>query len=182
MKLFLFSGIIFVAATSTIIQNDKKGHMRNKYTILLLLIVTALFVSSFKYNNLHLQEPKKATADTIKKNVIVADSLGLSANLKLILHKKNAHASYYHNKFNGRRTASGTKFDNEKYTAAHRKLAFGTKVKVTNEVNGKSVIVTITDRGPFTRGREIDLTRRAFMDIAANKNAGNLKVTIEVIK
>jgi rare lipoprotein A len=55
-------------------------------------------------------------------------------------------------------------------------------VKVTNEENGKSVIVTITDRGPFTKGREIDLTKRAFMDIAVNKNSGNLKVTIEIIK
>ena len=156
--------------------------MKHKFTILLLLVSTALFLSSFSTLNLHFQEPKKVPQDTITKNASVADSLGLSANLNLTLHKKNAHASYYHNKFNGRRTASGTKFNNEKYTAAHRKLAFGTKVKVTNEVNGKSVIVTITDRGPFTKGREIDLTRRAFMDITANKNAGNLKVTIEIIK
>lgn len=156
--------------------------MKHKITILLLLVSTALFLSSFTDKNLHFQEPKKVSQDTIKKNALVADSLGLSDNLNLSLHKKNAHASYYHNKFNGRRTASGIKFDNEKYTAAHRKFPFGTKVKVTNEVNGKSVIVTVTDRGPFTKGREIDLTRRAFMDIAANKNAGNLKVTIEVIK
>ena len=156
--------------------------MKHKFTILLLLVSTVLFLSSFSSINFHFQEPKKVPQDTINKNATVADSLGLSANLNLTLHKKNAHASYYHNKFNGRRTASGTKFNNEKYTAAHRKLAFGTKVKVTNEVNGKSVIVTITDRGPFTKGREIDLTRRAFMDIAANKNAGNLKVTIEILK
>ena len=156
--------------------------MKHRFTILLLLVSTALFLSSFTDKNLHFQEPKKVSQDTIKKNALVADSLGLSDNLNLSLHKKNAHASYYHNKFNGRRTASGIKFDNEKYTAAHRKFPFGTKVKVTNEVNGKSVIVTVTDRGPFTKGREIDLTRRAFMDIAANKNAGNLKVTIEVIK
>ena len=156
--------------------------MKHKITILLLIVSTALFLSSFTNTNLRFQEPKKVTQDTIKKNSIIADSLGLSANLNLTLLKSNAHASYYHNKFNGRRTASGSKFDNEKYTAAHRKLAFGTKVKITNEVNGKSVIVTVTDRGPFTKGREIDLTRRAFMDIAANKNAGNLKVTIEVIK
>ncbi len=156
--------------------------MKHKFTILLLLVSTVLFLSSFSSINFHFQEPKKVLQDTITKNASVADSLGLSANLNLTLHKKNAHASYYHNKFNGRRTASGTKFNNEKYTAAHRKLAFGTKVKVTNEVNGKSVIVTITDRGPFTKGREIDLTRRAFMDITANKNAGNLKVTIEIIK
>ncbi|WP_026978943.1 septal ring lytic transglycosylase RlpA family protein [Flavobacterium tegetincola] len=156
--------------------------MKQKFIILLLLISTGLFLSSFTTSKLYFQDSKKVVQDTIKKNVAIADSLGLATNLSLTLHKKNAHASYYHNKFNGRKTASGTKFDNDKYTAAHRKLAFGTKVKVTNEVNGKSVIVTITDRGPFTRGREIDLTRRAFMDIAANKNAGNLKVTIEVIK
>lgn len=156
--------------------------MKQKSTLLLLLVLTGLLLSSFSNRHLYFQEPKKVTQDTIKKNAVIADSLGLSANLNLTLHKKNAHASYYHNKFNGRKTASGAKFDNEKYTAAHRKLPFGTKVKVTNEVNGKSVIVTITDRGPFTKGREIDLTRRAFMDIAANKNAGNLKVTIEIIK
>lgn len=163
-------------------KKNKKGHMKHKITLLLLAVITTLFLSSFTHKNVSFQEPKKVVQDTIKRNSSVADSLGLSANLNLTLHKKNAHASYYHNKFNGRKTASGTKFDNEKYTAAHRKLAFGTKVKVTNEVNGKSVIVTISDRGPFTKGREIDLTRKAFMDIAANKNAGNLKVTIEIIK
>ncbi len=156
--------------------------MKQKFTILLLLVSAALFLSSFSQKKFNFQEPKKVSQDTVNRNASVADSLGLSANLNLTLHKKNAHASYYHNKFNGRRTASGTKFNNEKYTAAHRKLSFGTKVKVTNEANGKSVIVTITDRGPFTKGREIDLTRRAFMDITANKNAGNLKVTIEIIK
>jgi len=156
--------------------------MKYRMIIMFLLVSTALLLSSFSYKSIHVQEPKKVIQDTVKKNESIADSLGLSVNLKLTLYKKNAHASYYHNKFNGKRTASGTKFDNEKYTAAHRKFPFGTKVKVTNEVNGKSVIVTITDRGPFSKGREIDLTRRAFMDIAAIKNAGNLKVTIEIVK
>ena len=96
--------------------------------------------------------------------------------------KKNAHASYYHNKFNGRRTASGKKFDNNKYTAAHKKLPFGTKVRVTNEANGKSVIVEINDRGPFSKVREIDLSRRAFMDITSNKNSGVIIVKLEVVE
>lgn len=155
--------------------------MKYKLTLLLLLVLSSLFLSSFSHKDFKFQEPKKVTQDTLKNNASIADSLGLAANLNLTVHKKNAIASYYHNKFNGRRTASGTKFDNEKYTAAHRKLAFGTKVKVTNEVNGKSVIVTITDRGPFSKGREIDLSRRSFMDIAANKGAGTLRVTVEVI-
>jgi rare lipoprotein A len=108
------------------------------------------------------------------------DSL-ISLNLNLKPFKKNAHASYYHNRFNGRRTASGKKFDNNGYTAAHKKLPFGTIVKVTNEANGKSVIVEITDRGPFSKAREIDLSRRAFMDITSNKNSGVVIVTIEEI-
>lgn len=155
--------------------------MKYKLTLLLFLVITGLLLSSFSRKDRNLQVPKKVSQDTVKSNASIADSLGLSENLNLTLHKKNAIASYYHNKFNGRRTASGTKFDNEKYTAAHRKLAFGTKIKVTNESNGKSVIVVITDRGPFSKGREIDLSRRSFMDISSNKGAGTLRVMIEVI-
>ena len=116
------------------------------------------------------------------RNIITEiDSLNSSKKLAFKLYKKNAHASYYHNKFNGRKTASGLKFDNSKLTAAHKKLPFGTIVRVTNEANGKSVIVEITDRGPFAKTREIDLTRRAFMELADNKNSGVVIVTIEVI-
>ncbi|MFV5687545.1 septal ring lytic transglycosylase RlpA family protein [Flavobacterium sp. ZT3R25] len=100
---------------------------------------------------------------------------------KFKIYKKEAHASYYADKFNGKRTTSGTRFDNNKYTAAHKKLPFGTKVKVTNEANGKSVIVEITDRGPFVRSREIDLSKRAFKDIASRKDDGGMKVTIAVL-
>ena len=110
------------------------------------------------------------------------DTLQIDPNSKLKVYKKHAHASYYHNKFNGRRTASGKRFDNNKYTAAHKKLPFGTLVKVTNEANGKSVIVEITDRGPFSKVRDIDLTKRAFMDIASNKNSGVVIVKIEVVE
>lgn len=98
------------------------------------------------------------------------------------MYKKNAHASYYADKFNGRSTASGEKFSNSKLTAAHRKIPFGTKVKVTNVSNKKSVIVEVNDRGPWTPGRDIDLTKRAFMEIADNKNHGALRVSIEILK
>lgn len=115
---------------------------------------------------------------SMKTEPALIDTL-TNITLKFKPFKKSVHASYYHNKFNGKRTASGQKFDNQKYTAAHRKFAFGTKVRVTNEKNGKFVIVEITDRGPFSRGREIDLTRKAFMEIADNKNSGSMTVTIE---
>lgn len=110
--------------------------------------------------------------DSIKENIEIK-------NLKL--YKEKAHASYYHDKFNGKKTASGVKFDNDKLTAAHKKLPFGTKLKITNEKNGKSVIVVINDRGPFVNGREIDLSKKAFMDITSNKGSGVVFVTIEII-
>ncbi|MBY8963823.1 septal ring lytic transglycosylase RlpA family protein [Flavobacterium sp. D11R37] len=107
---------------------------------------------------------------------------GTSASGSFSVYDKKAVACYYHDKFNGRKTASGEKFSNSKYTAAHKKLPFGTKVKVTNKANDKSVIVTINDRGPFTRGRDIDLSKKAFMEITDNKNHGTLNVIIEVAK
>jgi len=124
--------------------------------------------------------------DTIKKSKmalgrqeIISDTLIETGKFKT--YKTNAHASYYADKFNGRRTTSGRKFDNNKYTAAHKKLPFGTKVKVTNEANGKSVIVEITDRGPFVKSREIDLSKRAFNDIASRRDDGSMQVTIAVL-
>lgn len=74
-------------------------------------------------------------------------------------------ASYYGSRFHGRRTANGERFDMNAFTAAHKTLPFGTKVRVTNPNTGKSVVVRINDRGPFTRGREIDLSRRAATEI-----------------
>ena len=74
-------------------------------------------------------------------------------------------ASYYGAKFNGRRTASGERFDMNAYTAAHKTLPFGTKVRVTNPRTGKSVIVRINDRGPYAHGREIDVSRAAAIEL-----------------
>jgi rare lipoprotein A len=123
---------------------------------------------------------QKVVVDTAKNKVIAVDTI--KPRLKLKAFKTKAHASYYHNKFNGKRTSSGIRFSNDKYTAAHRKLPFGTKLKVTNEDNGKWVIVEVIDRGPFSRGREIDLSRRAFMEIASNKNSGVTIVKLEIIE
>lgn len=70
-------------------------------------------------------------------------------------------ASFYGGSFNGRTTASGDTFDESKLTAAHRTLPLGTRVRVTNLENRRSVVVTVNDRGPFVGGRVIDLSRRA---------------------
>ncbi len=70
-------------------------------------------------------------------------------------------ASYYSESYNGKKTANGEIYHSSEYTAAHKTLPFGTKVKVTNLNNGKSVKVRVNDRGPFIAGRIIDLTRTA---------------------
>ena len=159
--------------------------MKHKIILLLCLLIAVFFSSGFSStgfkNNesITIQNPK-SSQDSTKSKIIQTDSLK-NETITFRDYKKKVHASYYANKFNGRKTASGKKFDNNKYTAAHRKFPFGTKVKVTNESNGKSVIVEIIDRGPFIRGREIDLSRQAFMDIASNKNSGSIIVTIEIV-
>ena len=70
-------------------------------------------------------------------------------------------ASYYAHKYHGRTTASGERFDMNDLTAAHKTLPFGTRVRVTNLDNGKSVTVRVNDRGPFVKGRVIDLSLAA---------------------
>jgi rare lipoprotein A len=67
-------------------------------------------------------------------------------------------ASWYGAGFHGRRTASGQIFDQERLTAAHKTLPFGTKLRVTNLRNGRSVLVTVTDRGPYVRNRQLDVS------------------------
>lgn len=86
-------------------------------------------------------------------------------------------ASFYADKFNGRKTASGEKFRNSKLTAAHKTLPFGTKVKVINLSNGKSVKVRINDRGPYVAGRIIDLSKKAAHKVGLDKKGvGNVKI------
>ncbi|MBP7346369.1 MAG: hypothetical protein RL135_1164 [Bacteroidota bacterium] len=86
-------------------------------------------------------------------------------------------ASFYADKYVGRKTSNGEKFKQNKLTAAHKTLPFGTKVKVTNLSNGQSVKVRINDRGPFIQGRIIDLSKKAAKKIDL-VNAGVTKVTI----
>ena len=88
------------------------------------------------------------------------------------------HASWYGREFANRPMASGKPFDPEKLTAAHRKLPLGTKVVVTNLHNGRSVLVTITDRGPYWGNRVIDLSHRAARVIGMERR-GVARVRIE---
>ena len=97
-----------------------------------------------------------------------------------IKYSEIGSASWYGKKFHGRPTASGEIYDMYKLTAAHKKLPLGTYVKVTNLSNGKSVIVKINDRGPYVKGRIIDLSYAAAKKIGMVKK-GVQKVKIEAI-
>ncbi|TYC94772.1 septal ring lytic transglycosylase RlpA family protein [Novosphingobium sp. BW1] len=88
-------------------------------------------------------------------------------------------ASYYGLKFAGRRTASGAIFDPEKLTAAHPSLPFGTQVQVTNPRNGESVVVTITDRGPYHGNRIIDLSKAAARELGlVSRGSGRVDLAV----
>jgi rare lipoprotein A len=90
-------------------------------------------------------------------------------------------ASYYASKFEGRKTASGERYDAGEMTAAHPSLPFGTRVRVTNLENEKSVEVRINDRGPFRKGRVIDLSHRAAEKLGIVRR-GLARVAVAVIE
>lgn len=89
--------------------------------------------------------------------------------------------SYYADKFNGRPTASGTIYRPGQMTAAHNTLPFGTLIRVTNTRNGRSVEVTVTDRGPHTKGYIVDVSRRAAVQLDIIE-AGVVPVQVTVIR
>lgn len=142
-----------------------------------LLLILSSFQSSIK------KDVRNTHFNVIQKDSVFSDSIKIDSSLiNYIPYIEKAHASYYHEKFNGRKTANGEIFDNNLYTAAHKTLKFGTKIRVTNTVNDSSVIVIINDRGPFVKGRELDLSKKAFMEIAKFKLRGYLIVNIEILE
>ncbi|GIM50791.1 septal ring lytic transglycosylase RlpA family protein [Capnocytophaga stomatis] len=156
-------------------ENSKKQTVKTKSTKTHKKSVSAKKKSTKlkKKNVSQKTSHKKETKPASAKNIVL---------LPTEPYKKQVIATYYHDKFNGRKTANGTIFDNSKQTAAHRTLPFGTKLKVINRVNGKWIYVTVNDRGPVKKTREIDLTRRAFMDITDDTKKGELLVDIEIVK
>jgi rare lipoprotein A len=97
------------------------------------------------------------------------------------MYRDTGIASYYANKFEGRRTANGERYRKKYFTAAHRTLPFGTLLKVTNPKNHKWVIVRVNDRGPFNKRRVIDLSYRAAKHLGITSGKGTTKVYIEEV-
>ncbi|WP_236281015.1 septal ring lytic transglycosylase RlpA family protein [Aeromonas veronii] len=95
-------------------------------------------------------------------------------------YSETGYASYYADRYHGKKTASGELYRNNLNSAAHMELPFGSMVRVTNLANGKSVVVKVNDRGAFKSGRIIDLSKSAFGSIA-NICDGIIKVKVEVL-
>lgn len=96
------------------------------------------------------------------------------------LAKQCGSASWYGPGFHGRTTANGERFDQNAMTAAHKRLPFGAKVRVTNQINGKSLTLRINDRGPFAKGRILDASKAAAGKLGFQRR-GHAPVCVEVI-
>ncbi len=97
-----------------------------------------------------------------------------------LLYQEEGYASWYGPGFYGRKTASGERFTKKKFTCAHRKLPFGTRLQVTNLENGKTIEVVVNDRGPFIYTRMLDLSYAAAKKLGI-LHSGQAKVKVKQI-
>ena len=125
-----------------------------------------------KDENINVTPRNKEVANTFEKEI---------EERSQYTHFQTGMASYYGGSWHGKKTANGEIFNENSLTAAHKTLPFGTKVKVTNLDNGKSVVVRINNRGPYSKGRVIDLSKAAFSKIASTSK-GVTRVKLEVAK
>lgn len=161
---------IFLALFTTISYAKNKGSSQssNVKADIIKEIIQKTYIDDEVFKSL--EELKKDQPNNVDTDV--------SRNFT---HYQAGTASYYGEKWNGRRTSNGEVFNTNLLTAAHRSLPFGTIVRVTNQSNGKSVIVRINDRGPFKKGRVIDLSKAAFESIESI-NRGLTRVKLEIIR
>ena len=120
--------------------------------------------------NPSVSKPKVDNINFSTKKMLMSKNIIVSLLILLLLNScgyttRKGIASYYADFYEGRTTANGEKFRQNKITAAHKTLPFGTIVKVTNLANNKTVVVRINDRGPYIKGRIIDLTKAAAKEI-----------------
>lgn len=126
--------------------------------------------------------PRKGHSRTTDKQYVTGKKSSKKAKKKAEIGTKiSGMASYYGPGFDGKKTASGEIFDQTKLTCAHKTLPFGTKLKVVRVDNGKSVVVRVNDRGPYAKGRILDVSTAAAKKLGMVK-AGHAKITATVIE
>ena len=157
--------------------------MKKAIIIFIGLILTFFISLPIEGNNKKLADDLKQTENKIKTTEDRDDVYDeeIKEELAKYSYFQTGTASFYGGKWHGRKTANGEIFDTYKLTAAHKTLPFGTRVRVTNLSNGKSVVVRINNRGPYSKGRIIDLSQAAFSKIE-NMSKGVTKVKLEILK
>ena len=155
--------------------------MRKIITMFAGLVVSLSLVSETKTDETNIIYIKKEMMKAAESgpDLIVSKKSEISSETKS-KSSQSGVASYYGKRLHGSRTASGERHNSNEMVAAHKSLPFGTKVKVTNLSNGKEVVVKINDRGPFAKGRVIDLSYGAFSKIES-PGKGLTKVKLEVL-
>ena len=162
-----------------------------RYLVLLIMIATFAACSSSRDKT---EQRAKALAEKVEKDVkqtekakgknnLVKDEVKVKTDAKgEPVVEQVGEASWYGKGFHGKKTASGETFDQNHLTAAHPTLPFGTEATVTNLETGKSVDVEITDRGPYSKGRAIDLSKEAANEIGMKKDgAASVKIEAKIL-
>ncbi len=124
---------------------------------------------------------EQAVAQAADADAVVVQAPLIEAPAEVAKHVGDGEASYYGNELAGNRTASGERFNPRAFTAAHRTLPLGSKLRVTNKSNGKSVVVRINDRGPFTKARLIDVSFAAAQELNLIR-AGRGDVRLDLLR
>lgn len=159
----------------------KKMRLSLSKALKTFLFVLLLILTGFSVENPKAKADESSLKTSPARSIKSAELVRKYSSILEFSEPRNGTVTWYGPGFNGRRTASGAIFDEEKFTAAHRNLPFGTMLRVTNKANGKSVIVTVTDRGPVHTGLELDLSKAAARTLDMI-NAGVANVSIETVK
>jgi len=154
--------------------NYKEVLLKSLLIVFFTLVVGAL-VGFTVLNNAKNIENERILIDEFVP-VTVKESK-VNTSLVEYINRGTMKASWYGPKFHGKMTANGEIYDQMAFTAAHKKLSFGTLLKVTNTKNGRSVIVRINDRGPYIEGRDLDLSKGAAIELGMlRKGVARLKI------
>jgi len=165
---------------------DTPARLINGYTFVPLRFIGENLGYTVNWDNktrtIKIAIPENDNENQVRAIKIVVPEIHSPANYgeSIIVYSKTGIASWYGGQFHGRRTANGEIFNKHALTAAHRTLPFGTIVNVTSLATGQSVQVRINDRGPFTRGRSIDLSMAAAEAIGL-RSRGIGEVRIDVL-
>ena len=143
-------------------------------------LITLVMVSLVGFTYMSENKKSKESVENSETTISNEEEVLLNTSLVDYIDKGMMKASWYGPKFHGRITANGELFDQMALTAAHKKLKFGTLLRITNPKNNKSVVVRINDRGPYISGRQLDLSKAAALELGMIEK-GVLKLKVEEI-